>query len=115
MDYQDIPNIVTMREVFIEAVMASPRLPSRVRDQVDSFGVRECVLEESYFHFLDEKIEAEERGPAWSQRLKIRRMELTGHSNRPLLNGVVQINHVEYLVTVDPSTREVIHWESYDA
>ena len=102
------------RLVFAKAV-ASSKLPGSVRTQVaNAQAVESHGFDESYIAFLDEQIELNARGDAWTERLRLRRSRLAGYCNRTLVRGRLVVDGVEWSIEVDPETNTVVHWETYE-
>ena len=105
---------MSIRDVFITAVRRCPNLPESARDAGAVVeGIEETIFDATYLDFLDEQIQLNARGDAWSDRLRRRRAGLADWCDRPLIFGRVLVDADEYCVRVDPQTNEVVYWEVY--
>lgn len=75
--------------------------------------VDEHVFDESYIQFLDQQIELNARGDAWSERLRRRRDVLATWTDRSLVRVVCTGNGREWWFDVDPESKRVLRAESY--
>lgn len=105
---------VSQLDTFINAVRNCGALPECVRQSAQSAsGVETTSFDSTYLEFLDEQIELNARGDAWSQRLRSRRAGLSEWCDSPLINGRISVNSDDYAVKVDPKTQTVVYWEHY--
>ena len=101
------------QSVFAKAV-ASSELPKRVRGAVsDAQAVESHCFDDSYIAFLDEQIELNAKGDAWTERLRLRCSRLSPYCNRTLIHGRIIVDGVDWSLDVDPETGLVVHWETY--
>jgi hypothetical protein len=108
-----LSNAMETQRVFANAV-ASSELPDRVRGAVsDAQAVEPHCFDDSYIAFLDEQIELNARGDAWTERLRLRRSRLSTYCNRTLIHGRIVVDGVDWSLEVDPETGGVVHWETY--
>ena len=103
------------RKEFIAAVCNCSDIPEIVRDSAYLVqGIREATFDSTYLQFLSEQIQLNARGDTWSNRLRIRLAGLAHLCDRRLLDGRIFVNGEEYWVKVDPTTNQVVYWESYE-
>ena len=99
---------------FWDVVRAAAELPEPVRSGTVGFGPPGVsAFDETYIAFLDEQIGLGARGPAWTERLRVRRAGLAPYCGAPLVSGHVRAGTSGFTVYVDPAARRVVYWEEY--
>ena len=89
-------------------------LPECVRDSAQSVaGIDTSSFDVTYLEFLDQQIELNSRGDAWSKRLRSRRSGLADWCDIPLIGGRITVDADDYTIKVDPKTQSVVYWEHY--
>jgi len=67
-----------LRAICMETVSKCTRLPLAVRENTNAIEAVEITnFDQGYIEFLDQQIAVEPRGRKWSERLKIRRLNLS--------------------------------------
>lgn len=101
-------------DIFTSAVRNCDALPDCVRESAESVvEIETSSFDVTYLEFLDEQIELNARGDAWSQRLRTRRAGLADWIGVPLIGGRITLDNDDYTIKVDPSTQSVVYWEHY--
>jgi hypothetical protein len=102
--------------LFWEVVRSAAELPGPARSGAVAFGPPEVsAFDETYLAFLDEQIGLGPRGPAWTERLRVRRAGLAPYCGVPLVSGHVRAGTSGFTIYVDPRARRVVYWEEYRA
>ncbi len=98
---------------FTSAVTSSD-LPAHVRCAASNAqAVEEHCFDDSYLEFLDQQIELNASGDAWTERLRARRANLSEYCNHTLIRGRIVVDGVDWSLEVEPETRRVVHCETY--
>ena len=104
-----------LRAICVEAVSKCGRLPQAVRENTNAIESVEITnFDQEYIEFLDQQIAVEARGQKWSERLKIRRLNLSQHVGRELASYRLRCGGDHYWIKIDPTEGSVVHWEDYD-
>jgi hypothetical protein len=101
--------------IFIQAVRAAESLLPAVRERAVAVRFFErSTFDASYLDFLREQIALGARGPEWTAILAQRLSALSPYCDLPTLVGTISAQDGDYRITVDPSSRQVIHHERYE-
>ncbi len=101
-------------ETFTNAVRTCDALPERVRESARSVvGIETSSFDATYLEFLDQQIQLNARGDAWSQRLRTRFAGLVAWCGIPLIGGRIKLDNDDYIIKVEPNTGSVVYWEHY--
>jgi hypothetical protein len=104
-----------LRAICVHAVGECGGMDPKVRENKHAVGAIEpSRFDESYLDFLSGQIKLEPRGPEWSDRLKVRRKNLSPFVNRELAHCRLRFGAADYSIYVEPLSGKVIHWEHYD-
>lgn len=74
--------------------------------------IRRTRFDETYLEFLDEQAALGARGPAWSDRLRRRRVALGRWLNLPLMDVHGRARGKDWWIKIDPVLNQVVYWEN---
>jgi hypothetical protein len=100
-------------DTFVEVLSNASELPDLRSRAAEVRDCEVCCIDESYLSFLDEQIQLNARGSAWTERLKRRREELAPFCGVPLLSGSIRGGTSDFTVYIDPEKRTIAYWEEY--
>ncbi len=103
-----------LQGICVEAVRNCDELRGVVRENAEVISnIEISVFDQSYIEFLEGQIALEPRGPEWTIRLQKRITNLCKYTDREIAACRLRFEDMDYWLKIDPTTKSVIHWESY--